>query len=490
MIGALSLSMASCDMNQEPSNGTDFDKAWNTVEDVMKFRTGMYSLYMKMSGGIYDIVPDIQSDLFNASIGFGNNRGDMYRWDFSASQRDIEGFWKNSFSCILEANGIINNIGKVEDNVTSSNLKPEDITKELATLKNIKGEAHLMRAVFYHSLVIRFAKDYNPSTAVSELGLPIVIKIDVKDRPKRASLQETYEFIKGDIAEARKLLTVEGKANTNYFSVDVIDALEARVNLYMHKFDDAIKIADKLVGKYPLVTTEEAFHKQWLNDESSELIFNNFASEDERYSSYGHYLSYNTKEDVYNPYYIPSAWVVDLYEDEDLRSKEFFLKHAIISYDVRVDDVFLFNKYPGNPSLKKQDHDYYHMGKPFRIAELYLIAAESAYMNQDEGTAKKWLNNLRTARGASEITSSGDTLFEEIKEEWVREFIGEGMRIDQLKRWGDGFTRKGPQNNEIVMQGDKNIGLVIPANNEKFVWEIPTNDLSANTNLEPNWKQD
>ena len=254
--------------------------------------------------------------------------------------------------------------------------------------------------------------------------------------------------------------------------------------------DNTFKIADKLVGKYPLVTTKEAFHKQWLNDESSELIFNNFASVDERVSSYGHYLSYNTKEEVYNPYYIPSAWVVNLYEEDDLRYNEFFLNHTIISNDVKVEDVFLLSKYPGNPALKKTEHDYYHKGKPFRAAELYLIAAEAAYMNKDEATAKKWLNNLRTARGASEITSSGDALFEEIKEEWVREFIGEGMRIDQLKRWGDGFTRKGPQNNEIVMQGNDNIGLVIPANHMKFVWEIPTNDLASNKNLEPNWEQD
>ena len=159
----------------------------------------------------------------------------------------------------------------------------------------------------------------------------------------------------------------------------------------------------------------------------------------------------------------------------------------ITSSNISVQDVFMLSKYPGNPALKRTLYDYYHMGKPFRVAELYLIAAEAAYMKKDEVTAKKWLNDLRTARGASQITETGTKLFEIIKEEWVREFIGDGMRLDQLKRWGDGFTRKPPQNLEIVMKGDKYTILTIPANHMKFIWEIPANDLAANKNLKPNW---
>ena len=63
------------------------------------------------------------------------------------------------------------------------------------------------------------------------------------------------------------------------------------------------------------------------------------------------------------------------------------------------------------------------------------------------------------------------------------------MRLDQLKRWHLGLERK----NEEVQ--DTNILIVAPGYSElkvesddvRFVWEIPVNDLEANTNLVPNW---
>ena len=39
----------------------------------------------------------------------------------------------------------------------------------------IKGEAYLMRAICYNTLVTRFASDYEPATAASAKGLPLVL---------------------------------------------------------------------------------------------------------------------------------------------------------------------------------------------------------------------------------------------------------------------------------------------------------------------------
>ena len=488
MVGVLTFTLASCDLDQYPSDGLVTDNAWETVADAQKFQRGMYRIYKNINGGIFTSSSDYQSDLFNATVGYGNSRGDLYRWDFSAAQYDVVDLWAYGFSTIREANNIINNIGKVVTKEENSSNSPEQIKKNLLALENIKADAYLMRAVVYHALALRFAKDFDPATASTELGLPLIEEIDVSKKPNRSTLLETYEFIKKDIAKARELMTTEGKANTYYFSVDVIDALEARVNLYMHKFEDAIASADKVAKKYSLVDNAEALKKMWLNDTSSEFVFVNFSSVDERVNSFGSFLSYSTANKAYAPQFIPTQYVVDLYEDSDLRKEEFLRNDTIESNNVRVGDVFMLSKYPGNPDLKRTEYDYYHFGKPFRVAESYLIAAEAAYMNKNEAVAKTWLNKLRKARGASDIDSSGDALFEDIKKEWVREFIGEGMRLDQLKRWGEGFTRKPAQNLDIVMKGELYNELVIPANHMKFVWEIPNNDLAANKNLIPNWK--
>ena len=74
--------------------------------------------------------------------------------------------------------------------------------------------------------------------------------------------------------------------------------------------------------------------------------------------------------------------------------------------------------------------------------------------------------------------------------EWFREFIGEGQRLDGLKRWHDGFTRSGQmQAPSLIMQADpsRNIELSVDASDPRFVWEIPYNDLLSNPNLEKNW---
>ena len=148
----------------------------------------------------------------------------------------------------------------------------------------------------------------------------------------------------------------------------------------------------------------------------------------------------------------------------------------------------MLNKYPGNPALKKSEYEYYHMAKIFRSAEAYLIAAEASYMNNDETNALSYLNDLRTQRGASEVSASGAALLQEIKNEWIREFVGEGQRMNDLKRWHDGMQRSNPQQESLVMTGEGFTTLSKTADDMRMVWEIPNNDLNANSNLVGNWE--
>lgn len=127
------------------------------------------------------------------------------------------------------------------------------------------------------------------------------------------------------------------------------------------------------------------------------------------------------------------------------------------------------------------------MTKELRVGEMYLIAAEASYMKNGSGLS--YLNALRTKRGASALDVSGNMLLGQIKNEWAREMCGEGFRLDCLKRWGDGCKRMKAQNCvEGYLQSQPNYqDLNVPASNQKFVWEIPTNDLQANPNLKRNW---
>lgn len=476
---AAAFSLVSCEMDQFPSDKIVTETAWQTVDDAIMFENGIYNYFKNVNGGYFMYTPDLQSDLFNATISYGNNGGDMHRWDFTAAQYDIEDTWAYNYFTINNCNNIIDNI----DNIVG------ETAADSAILKNIKGEAYLMRAICYHTLALRFAKDYEPETAADELGLPLVLEMDPNGKPSRSSLEATYAQIKQDIEDARTNLATEGVANSYYFTIDVIDLFEARVDLYMHNYSDAVTLAANVIGNYTLDTDSLSLSNMWLNDESNEILFKAFQSVDERTNSIAIYLNYSTALEGYSPYFVPSKWVYDLYEDTDIRKGVYFLNEVVKCNDKEANDVYMLNKFPGNPVLKKTStYEYYNMAKVFRAAEAYLIAAEASFMNEDEGTAIKFLNDLRMARGASVLTATGDELLKEIKNEWVREFVGEGQRLNDLKRWHDGMIRHNPQNETILMAGEGFTSLSKDADDMRFVWEIPNNDLNANSNLIPNWK--
>lgn len=471
-------SLVSCEMDQFPNDKIVTETAWQTVDDAIRFRQGIYSYFRTANGGYIMYTPDLQSDLFNATASYANRGGDMHRWDFTAAQYDIEDTWAYNYYTINNCNNIIGNIDKV--------VAEND--EETVVLKNIKGEAYLMRAICYHTLVVRFAKDYEPATAANELGLPLVLEMDPNGKPSRSTLAQTYAQIKQDIADARENLLAGSEANATYFTVDVIDAFEARVDLYMHNYSDAVALTANVIANYALDTDSASFANMWLNDESTEILFRTFQSVDERTNATGIYLSYSTAVESYSPDFVPSQWVYDLYEDGDIRKEVYFLKDTITCQDKGANDVYMLNKYPGNPALKKSQYEYYHMTKLFRAAEAYLIAAEASYLNNDENSALYYLNDLRVKRGASTLTVTGNELLTEIKNEWIREFLGEGQRLNDLKRWHDGMTRHTPQNESILMSGEGFTTLSKEADDIRFVWEIPNNDLNANSNLIPNWK--
>ncbi|MBK7098594.1 MAG: RagB/SusD family nutrient uptake outer membrane protein [Sphingobacteriales bacterium] len=122
-----------------------------------------------------------------------------------------------------------------------------------------------------------------------------------------------------------------------------------------------------------------------------------------------------------------------------------------------------------------------------RSAELYLISAEAAY--NSGGDALTPLNIVRTARGLVASNASGTALLQDIKDERARELAFEGFRLDDLKRWNEPMTRKPAQNLLIINTGDRFNTLTKSTGDNKFVWGLPANDMTINTNLvqNPGW---
>ncbi|MBR4882557.1 MAG: RagB/SusD family nutrient uptake outer membrane protein, partial [Bacteroidales bacterium] len=120
----------------------------------------------------------------------------------------------------------------------------------------------------------------------------------------------------------------------------------------------------------------------------------------------------------------------------------------------------------------------------------YLIAAEAYARRGQAGDAEKaceYLNALREARIPEYEANSytGETLLNEVKKERVKELFGEGFRLTDLKRWGQGFSRSAAQDVNIITQaGSTQYELLsMPASENYWLWPIPQAEIDANPQI-------
>ena len=487
--GLLIASLASCSksLDKMPYSDIELSQSFQSVKDAKTWNTGLYSNLRARVGGIYTFTTDVQADQLNASLDFGNRNGFPHRWEgFLADDYNIRDIWQGYYRGITNANIMINGFNQITPTAA-----------EEAELNRYKGDAHLVRAFYYSQLIQLFAKPYSATTAASDLGVPLVLEYDVTAQPERATVKAVYDQILSDLDQAKTFLAdVPGVKGSPRFTRDVVTALEARVKLNMQDWAGAKAAADALInsGTYPLITDQTAFTNYWHADTDGESILQlTVVAPNELSNANNIYLGYVPAEDRFTPDFIPSQWVVNMYEEDDIRKAAYFEQKPLLIQGTDYDDVWLVNKYPGNPAFfTGATTNYQHEPKVFRIAEMYLISAEASARlgGSGEADALTRLNQLRTARGLDALSGlSGDALLIAIKEERTRELAFEGFRLLDLKRWNEGFTRRDPQNTAYLSQGANYYTLSIAANNPKFVWGLPQNDVTINPSLtqNPGW---
>jgi hypothetical protein len=473
----------SCDLDRFPQNQLEQTQAFKTVQDAQNFNRGLYNMMRGRLDNIYKFTTEVQSDWLNASIEFGNRNGSPHRMDgtFLAGDYSIRDVWQGYYQLITNINNFLDNIGRIGSTTTA----------EADELNKLTGEAHLMRALFYHQLVIHWAKPYKAATAGTDLGVPLVLKFDVTLRPSRATVQAVYTQILNDITEAKRLMPAGGVVRSEKLTHDSALALEARVKLHMSDWPGVVTAAQALINsaRYPLITTVAGLQQMWVNDSGSETIMQVFASLQELGGANNIFWGYNPTPVFWRPDFVPQQWAIDIFDNADHRKAIFMQPKNLSMGGVAYNNIYVFSKYIGNPALYTGVTNYQHQSKVFRIAETYLNLAEAQfYINQDD--ARGTLNALRVARNLPALTSNVD-LLTHIRHERFRELVGEGFRLNDLKRWGMGVVRHDPQSTAFILTGDVYEQLSVTADYPKLIWGIPTNELITNPNIageqNPGW---
>ena len=473
-------------LNLNPYDSIALSQSFQKASDAQQWDNGMYASLRGNVYGEFSMATDIQADQLNATLDYGNNYGFQQTWQgFLSDDYTISGEWSGYYTALANVNVALAGFPQIA--LTNA--------QDTATVQQCTGDAYLARAFYYLQLVLRWSKAYNPSSASTDLGVPLVLKYDINALPARATVAQVYTQILSDLAQARALLNgVPGSAGSLRFTRDAVLALEARAKLYMQDWHGAEAAADSLIatGTYPLIKQQATFTAYWTTDQPGETIFQCNASQpNEVPNANSVYLNYNSATGANDPWYIPSQWVVDMYDASDIRKGTYFINTSTIIQGNPF-TLWMVNKYPGNPALFTGTYSNYEQApKVFRIAEVYLISAEAAAGAGDPATALTSLNALRTARGLGAISSgiSVDSLTSAIRDERFRELAFEGFRLDDLKRWNLGFTRYDPQNPNALTPGPNFTTLSEAAGADKFVWGLPTNDITINPNLvqNPGW---
>lgn len=495
----------SCDMDTTNYGVIDQSTYIKTMADCESFVNGIYVHMRGKTGGNYNFYPDVQMDQFVGLADNGNRGGIMSMGQLNASDTDLANIYYNLYIEINDANYFI---PRVDELIASDEFS----AAEKALLNYYKGTAKFSRAYAYWYLLDKYV-DYDPAQLdVEGKGLQIEKEFHPSGNRSsyvgRSTIRESVKYITDELTEAYDLIKeYETNVSAQYCAPNaarvssyVVAALHARVALLAQDYATAAQKAEVVInsGNYAL-TTGSDYVSMWTTDEGSELLFVPFAEKGSGGQSIG--VNYLQNSNQNSSDYIPTLDALFAYANGDVRFDAFFALYYPMEVAGKNYVAYAFNKFPGNPALNTgTTNAMLNKAKPFRLSELYLIAAEAYAADgaqKNETKANTYLNDLRSARieGYQATTYSGSALVNAIRTERGKELIGEGFRLSDLRRWGNGFTREAgfemlasdpdlfvlSEIMEVVVPLTNNVTYA--ANDYRFVWPIPTREMQVNPQL-------
>lgn len=493
--------LASCDLNLTPTTSITYEEGTCvllTKRDIAEFQNGVLASYRGLHYGSHYQTVEVMTECFNATVDFGNNYGFPHRLGsgFLASDDYTTGIWAAHYTAIKNYNIAIEQCAMVEDEAL------------LPATNVLRGMALFCRASSYLTLARAFSADYDPATADKELAVPLILKYDQLEKPVRATLKEVYAQIITDLDEAEAIfeeasaapvnlngtaLNIAGQVRALAPTVDAVKALKARYYLDTHDYTNAADMAEAVIASeagYALSSSLEEMNNEFMNDEGNESIMRLYASKAEGAvgcTLYTGVQSTDADGKFFQPLFIPSQTIINAYENSDLRKQVWF---PVDMYPVKIqgslhEGISMFTKYIGCPSLQTgENEDGAHYCKPLMIAEMYLIAAEAYAQAGSESAAAEILGELRAARKAGAVSGN---IMEAVKVEWMRETVGDGQRINCIKRWGDGLPARPAQKaaEGIVMTTPVSdyTGRALASDAHTLVWPIPSYEIKISPAL-------
>lgn len=446
----LALSFASCkkflDVTPKGKFIPKYIKDYEELAANPSFSTNSYALLERLSDATYLSDPRILASLTSSTT-------KAYKWQPELYiETETDSGWDPMYNNIYNANIILQDVEKLTDGTETQR-------------NEVLGDAHFNRAYAYWSLINIYAKDYEASSAGSDLGVPLLTIPDLEAMPKRATVAAVYDLILKDLLLAKDQLPDVAR-NVYRNNKTAALALLARVYQSMDNYPEAKQYANLTLQKKntlldfnTLSFKDPAKPYSGINGMSVVYLFPEMISY--KVTSFGTLL---TRSSI-------SPDFLSILGTKDLRY------------------VFNFTNLETNGKPTTEPYPLYlntELSFGILVPEMMLISAEAEARGGQIAPALTLLNNLRKKRFkpadyADLTASTADDALKLVIDERRRELFGKGLRwfdmrrLDNDSRFKRNYTRANTGGTYQLTAGSK-----------IFVQQIPPKVLLLNPNIERN----
>lgn len=368
-------------------------------------------------------------------------------------ETETDGGWDPMYNNIYNTNIIINDVEKMTDGTEQQR-------------KEVLGDAFFNRAYAYWNLVNLYAKDYDASTAATDLGVPLITVADLEAKPTRATVAAVYELILQDLLKAKDQLPDVAK---NVFRNDKTTAfaLLARVYQSMDNYPEAKKYANMA-----------------LQIKSTLLDYNT-------YSFVNPLLPYSGVNNRTSNYYLHPEMLSYKVTGFGTILTGVSISPDFLSVlgtkDLRY--VFNFTNLETNGKPTAEPYPLYlrfELNYNIAVPEMMLIVAEAEARAGQIAPALNQLNNLRKKRfkpaDYTDLTAATpDDALKLVIDERRRELFGKGLRWFDMRRLdSDSRFRK------TYTRANTAASYKLEAGSNIFVQQIPGKVMLLNPGILPN----
>ena len=377
---------------------------------------------------------------------------------------DNDGIWKNTYSSIFTYNAVINNVLTAPDGTEKDRQR-------------LKAEALFGRAYELLNLVNVYGRHYDPTTAKSDYGVPILTSETVPQSYSRATVEEVYSKIFQDLEAA--IPNLSDKVPYSFRPAKSVgDAFYARLYLYMGNYPAALESARKALASNNYLLDYKGYtyiKGQWRRIVSkadpSVLFLEKHDNPENLYTRLLNNTSYIFKG-VCASQDLLDVFAKDLPAGATDQRLELFYGQGT------------FN--PGNGAMSFPGYTmfapYIEINVGFSTPEMYLIAAECEARIGSKDNAVNYINQLRDMRiiGNTPLSAgSNDAALQLVLEERRREFALMGItRLVDLKR----LNRETRFAKTITHSCDGE-SWTLPANDPRYIMPVPLNVLDYNPGM-------